>query len=145
MAALDRKDRAYYDKFTDEQRKKFSTYLMLRYGATVEGSADLQSYYLLAINEQVNKNFFDLGRHPKLQWLLCTTASPGMGNQRHSWLAAKKTSGGVSNKIVKFLEKLYPQLSESELKLLATINDRRNIENLARGLGWDDKQIRALF
>ena len=31
MAAFDRKDRKYYDKFTDEERKQFSTYLMLRY------------------------------------------------------------------------------------------------------------------
>jgi hypothetical protein len=30
MAAFDRKDRAYYDKFTDEERKKFSTYLMCK-------------------------------------------------------------------------------------------------------------------
>ena len=33
MAAFDRKDRDYYDKFTDEEKKQFSTYLMLRYGA----------------------------------------------------------------------------------------------------------------
>ena len=35
MSAFDRKDRAYYDNFTDEDRKKFSTYLMLKYGANV--------------------------------------------------------------------------------------------------------------
>ena len=35
MAAYDRKDRAYYDKFTDEQKKQFSTYLMLKYGERI--------------------------------------------------------------------------------------------------------------
>ena len=67
MAAFDRKDRAYYDKFTDEERKKFSTYLMLRYGASVNGGTDLQAYYLMATNERVNKYFFDLNNHTKLQ------------------------------------------------------------------------------
>ena len=60
MKAFDRKDRAYYDKFTDEQKKKFSTYLMLRYAASVSGSADLQAFYLMACNKYMNKHFFDL-------------------------------------------------------------------------------------
>ncbi len=90
MAAYDRKDREYYDKFTDEQKKQFSTYLMLRYGASVGGSQDLQAYYLMAANERVNKNFFDLNKHPKLQWLSCTTVSPNMGKQFHYLQGTKK-------------------------------------------------------
>ena len=51
MAAYDRKDRDYYDKFTVEEKKQFSTYLMLRYGASVGGNKDLQAYYLMATNK----------------------------------------------------------------------------------------------
>lgn len=141
MAAFDRKDRAYYDRFTDEQRKKFSTYLMLRYGASVGGSADLQSYYLLATNERVNRWFFDLNRHPKLQWLCCTTVSPGMGTQRHYWQASKKTES--NNKVIKFLAAVYPNLKDDEIKLMAEINDKRDLTDLARSLGWDDRRIKA--
>jgi hypothetical protein len=141
MAAFDRKDRAYYDKFTDEERKKFSTYLMLRYGASVAGSSDLQAYYLMATNERVNKNFFDLNKHPKLQWLLCTSVSPAMGKQHHYWQGTKKKEG--NNKAQKFLAKLYPTLKQDEIDLLAQINDKRDIERLARELGLDDKQIKA--
>ena len=141
MAAFDRKDRAYYDKFTDEEKKKFSTYLMLRYGASVAGSSDLQAYYLIATNERVNKNFFDLNKHPKLQWLLCTSVSPAMGKQHHYWQATKKKEG--NNKAQKFLAKLYPTLKQDEIDLLAQINDKRDIERLARELGLDDKQIKA--
>ena len=141
MAAFDRKDRAYYDKFTDEQRKKFSTYLMLRYGASVQGNADLQAYYLLATNENVNKYFFDLNKHPKLQWLMCTSVSPGMGKQHHYWQAAKKKE--TNSKAVKFLTALYPQLKDDEIELLAEINDKRDLTNMARKLGWDDKRIKS--
>lgn len=141
MAAFDRKDRAYYDKFTDEQRKKFSTYLMLRYGASVTGSTDLQAYYLRATNERVNKNFFDIGRHPKLQWLCCTTISPNMGKQHHYWQASKSRT--KDNKILKFLAEQNPTLKDDEIELLATINDRRDIEDMARKLGWDEKRIKA--
>lgn len=141
MQAFDRKDRNYYDDFTDEDRKKFSTYLMLKYGANVGGGADLQAYYLMATNERVNKNFFDLGRHTKLQWLCCTTVSPGMGSQFHYWLNAKKKEG--NNKAQKFLAKLYPNMKSDEIDLLAKINDKRDIADLARKLGYDDKTIKS--
>lgn len=141
MAAFDRKDRKYYDKFTDEERKQFSTYLMLRYGASVEGSADLQAYYLMATNENINKYFFDLNKHPKLQWLMCTTVSPNMGKQKHYWQGSKKKEN--NNKAVKFLTALYPELKNDEIQLLAEINDKRDLTDMARKLGWDDKRIKS--
>ena len=141
MAAFDRKDRKYYDKFTDEERKQFSTYLMSRYGASVQGNADLQAYYLLATNENINKYFFDLNKHPKLQWLLCTSVSPGMGKQHHYWQGSKKKE--TNNKAVKFLTALHPELKDDEIKLLAEINDKRDLTDMARKLGWDDKRIKS--
>ena len=141
MAAYDRKDRAYYDKFTDEQRKSFSTYLMLKYGANVSGSADMQAYYLMATNERVNKHFFEINRHTKLQWLTCTTVSPQMGNQFHYWLKAKKKEG--DNKSQKFLAKLFPNMKSDEINLLARINDKRDLADMARKLGYDDKSIKS--
>ena len=141
MAAYDRKDRAYYDKFTDEQRKAFSTYLMLKYGANVSGSADMQAYYLMATNERVNKHFFEINKHTKLQWLCCTSVSPQMGNQFHYWLKGKKKEG--DNKSQKFLAKLYPAMKSDEIDLLAKINDKRDIADLARKLGYDDKSIKS--
>jgi hypothetical protein len=141
MAAFDRKDRTYYDKFTEEQRKKFSTYLMLRYGASVAGSEDLQTYYLLSTNERVNKNFFDIGKHPKLQWLCCTTVSPSMGQFHHYWQASKNRT--KDNKILKFLAAQNPELKDDEIELLAIINDRTDIEDMARKLGWDEKRIKS--
>ena len=140
MKAFDRKDREYYDKFTDEERKKFSTYLMLRWGASVTGNAEMQAYYLMATNENVNKNFFDLGKHPKLQWLCCTTVSPNMGQQHHYWLGAKqKKSNG---KVQKFLERLYPTMKDDELELLATINSLDDIKEVARDMGMSEQEIK---
>ena len=141
MQAFDRKDRSYYDNFTDEDRKKFSTYLMLKYGANVSGNKDMQAYYLMATNERVNKHFFELGRHPKLQWLCCTSVSPAMGSQFHYWLNAKKKEG--DNKSQKFLAKLYPNLKTDEIDLLAKINDKRELADMARRLGFDDKSIKT--
>ena len=141
MTQFDRKNRKFYDELTNEERKKFSTYLMLRYGASVEGNADLQEWYLLATNERMNINFFDLGKHPKLQWLLATAVSPGMGTQRHYWQGAKKKEGSNS-KAVKFITQLYPYMKQDEVELLADINTTKELKELAKQLGWTDQDIK---
>lgn len=142
-AALDRKDRDFYDSLTDEEKKKFSPYLMLRYSACVDGNADMQAWYLMATNERVNKNFFDVStsQHKKFQWLMCTTVSPDMGSQRHYWLGAKKSDS--NNKAINFLTALYPELKPDDIKLLAELNGKDDLKHLAREHGWDDKRIKA--
>ena len=142
MVQLDTKNRGFYDELTEEERKKFATYLMLRYAASVEGGADLQEWYLRATNERVNLNFFDLGKHPKLQWLLCTSVSPGMGRQRHYWQASKKKEGTGNSKSIKFLTKLYPYMKQDEIELLADINDVKELKALAKSMGMPDNEIK---
>ena len=141
MAQLDTKNRKFYDELNEEERKKFSTYLMLRYAASVEGGPDIQEWYLRVTNERINANFFDLGKHPKLQWLLCTTVSPDMGRQRHYWQASKKKEGNNS-KALKFLTKLYPHLRTDELELLAELNDAKELKALAKTMGMSDSEIK---
>ena len=146
MAQFDLKNRDFYDSLSEEEKKKFAPFLMLRWGATVQGSADIQAYYLMSLNEKLNKHFFDISttKHKKLHWLLSTTVSPGMGKQYHPWLAAKKKDGN-NNKAEKFLRELFPTLKTDEIKLLAEINDKSDLKQLAREQGWDDRRIKEYF
>jgi hypothetical protein len=142
MRQFDSKNRMFYRELTDEERKKFSNYLMIRWGSSVQGSTELQQYYLMACNENFNRHFFDLARHPELQWLLATTVSPGMGTFRHDWIKQKKREGS-SSKAVKFLKQIYTTYSEDELELLAKINTTEDLKQLARKHGWDDRRIKS--
>lgn len=142
MYQLDNKNRNFYDELTDEEKKKFSTYLMMKYSANVEGNTDLQEWYLRASNERVNKNFFDLNKHPKLQWLLCTSASPNMGTQRHYWLSNKKNDAKLENKTIKFLSKVYPAAKKDEIVFLSTIMSKSDVKELAKKLGYNDSDIK---
>ena len=134
MAVFDRKDRTFYDSLTVDERKKFSNFLMIRYGSSVQGGKDLQEFYLIATNERLNKHFFTINRHPKLQWLCATTVSPGMGTQRHSWIAPKKKEPGAGS-IKKQLSELFPHLKDDELEVLAEINTKKDIEAYVKALG----------
>jgi len=142
MSQFDRKNRNFYDELSDEEKKKFSPFLMIRWGSSVGGNSDLQAYYLMSCNERLNKHFFDVNttQHKKLQWLLSTTVSPGMGNQYHQWIAPKKKTN--DNKSIKFLRELHPHLKEDDLKLLSELNDKDDLKAYAKGLGWADKDIK---
>ena len=136
MRCLDSKDRSFYDSLTDEERKKFSNYLMIRWGSSVVGPSELQEYYLVACNERLNKHFFELSRHPKLQWLLATTVSPDMGNHRHQWISPKKKEKG-DNEIKKTLMELMPAAKMSDINALAKLVTKKEIKELLKDLGND--------
>ena len=140
MAQLDLRNRQFYDELTDEERKKFSTYLMLRWGSVVNGIPELQQYYLQAMNERVNKRFFDINKHPKLQWLLLTTVSPNMGKHRHEWMAySGKTA---KNKRAQKMLELYPHIKSDEAELLADKITDEQYKAMLVERGYSDKEIK---
>lgn len=141
MAQLDRKNRVFYDELTDEEKKKFSTYLMLRWGSSVRSNmTELEKYYLLSTNQNMNKHFFDIGKHPKLQWLLATCISPNMGNQRHEWIAFKNRKN--KNPRVKLLLDLYPSLKEKDAEILDQQMSYDDYKEILIALGWQDDRIK---
>lgn len=137
MAVFDRKDREFYDNLTDEERKKFSTFLMIRYGSSVLGSRDLQEFYVISCNERLNKHFFALHKHPKLQWLMATTVSPGMGTQRHQWIATKKKEAGPAGSVKKQLAELFPNMKQDELDLMANITTKKELDQYLKKHGQE--------
>jgi hypothetical protein len=138
MRMFDRKVRTFYDDLTAEEKKKFSNYLMIRWGSSVDGSRDLQEFYVIATNERLNKHFFDIGRHPKLQWLLATTVSPDVGTPRHPWIAPKKKEAGLSAKR-KALMEIFPHYKDDEIDVMAEITTQKEIDAYNREAGRDKK------
>lgn len=137
MACLDRKERSFYDDLTDEERKKFSNFLMIRWGSAVAGPQEMQEYYVQSTNHYLNKHFFSINRHPKLQWLCATAVSPGLGTQRHQWIAPKKKEKGSSD-LKKTLMSLYPTMKIADIETLASIVDKKELRQYLIDRGSDD-------
>ena len=134
MRQLDLKNRSFYNELTDEERKKFSTYLMIRWSSSVQGNRELQEYYVQSANHYLNKHFFTLSRHPKLQWLAATAVSPGVGTHRHNWIAPKKKEAG-SNAVKKQLAELFPNRKQDEIELLAAITTKKELDQYIKAHG----------
>lgn len=139
MAQFDRKNRQFYDSLTVDEKKKFSNFLMIRYGSSVQGSQDLQEFYLISTNERLNKHFFAINRHPKLQWLCATAVSPGVGTVRHTWIATKKKEPGASG-VKKQLTELFPALKDDEIELMAKLNNKKDIDAYLKAAGQETKK-----
>jgi hypothetical protein len=138
MRQFDRKNRNFYDELTDEEKKKFSNYLMIRWGSAVEGSRELQEFYVIACNERLNKHFFSVSKHPKLQWLMATSVSPDMGTPRHIWIAPKKKEAGLSAKR-RALMAIYPHYKDDEIDVMCEITTQKEIDEYNRLAGNDKK------
>lgn len=134
MAQLDLKQRSFWSDLTDEEKKKFSNYLMIRWSSTVSGTRDLQEYYVQSCNNYLNRHFFAINRHPHLQWLCATAVSPGLGRQEHAWISPKKKEG-KGNDVKKKLMDLYPNMKVKDIELWATMVDKRDITALEKDLG----------
>lgn len=137
LRAIDNKNRNFDQQLTEEEKREFSAYTSMRWAAGVEGSVDEQLYYLRSTNENANYNFFDLSRHPKLQWLMVTTISPDIGSMRHYWVSSKKSD----NRRRLFLESQYPHLNDDELDILCSTVSDRDLKSYAEMLGLDDREI----
>jgi len=138
MRQLNRKNRNFYRDLTVEERKKFSNYLMIRWASCVDGSKDLQEFYLIATNERLNKHFFTINRHPGLQWLCATSVSPGLGTPDHNWISPKKKEAGASS-MRKQLAELFPTYKDDEIALLAKLTTKKELDQYIRDHGRDTK------
>ena len=134
MKMFDRKVRSFYDDLTPEEKKKFSNYLMIRWGSAVEGSRELQEFYVIATNERLNKHFFSVSKHPKLQWLMATSVSPDLGTPRHNWIAPKKKEAGASARR-KTLANMYPHYKDDEIDVMARLVSDKEIKQYLKDLG----------
>lgn len=123
LSALDKKDYGYYDRLTEDQQKKFVPYMMLMWMSAIKGSSALSGYYVMNTEYAANKHFFNenVQKHPKLQWLMLCSASPGLGKQFHQWIP--HISSGVSKlktnakikEIKEYYAKIYPKTDDKTL------------------------------
>lgn len=138
LRAVDMKEYDFYDNLTPEEKKQFSPFILMRYTASCQGDKDVQEHFLEMTNELVNKNHWVLSKdHKALLWKLFAAVGVGI-NAYHPYIAAGKKAKAV--KIEKLLEQIYPAMKMNEIKLLASMMDKKDIEELFDKMGFDKKQ-----
>jgi hypothetical protein len=138
LNAVDQRNHNFYDNLTEDEKKAFSPYILMRYTASVQGDRDVQEWYLEMTNELVNKNHWSLSKgHKALLWKLFASTGTGV-NAYHPYLASGKRE--KTNKIEKLIAELNPTMKFDEIKLLADLMNKQDIEELFDKMGFDKKQ-----
>ena len=141
LNAIDRRDFDWYSRLPDEQKKKWSSWLFIRYASSVKGKDSGEA--LLNTNEFVNKYYTDLYKHDELMWkLMCLT---GTGKkQYHEWIKPP-TSTKKKDTVSEFISELYPHLKSDEVELFQILNSVSDIEQLAQDAGKTQEEINEIF
>ena len=138
LNAVDQKNYNFYDNLTDEEKKVFSPYILMRYTASTQGDRAIQEWFVEMTNEMVNKNHWDLSKnHKALLWKLFAATGAGV-NCYHPYLAAGKKE--KANKIEKLLCDIYPATKMAEIKMMAKMMTKKDKEELFDKMGFDKKQ-----
>jgi len=150
LRAMDKKDRDFWDNLNEQEKKDFAPFVMVRWASTVSHPMkEMDEWWLKATNLRFNVNLLNLNsetaKHPKLQWLMATTCSPGMGAMKHEWVGYKKKTTKTNNKIKNFFIQQFPTLSDEEIALLMEITTNKEIKQYATDLGYNDNAIKAIF
>ncbi len=130
MPALDAGIKELWDAAGEDGQKEIKGDLwnLNRYMSSVAGNREKQELAVFKTNEYYNKNWAVLGsKHPKLQWqILCQCGNTGK-KEFHPWIGLKRSS----SKEVEFLKKIYPNMKEDEVELLARISTKKELNKLA--------------
>ena len=138
LGAVDQKNYKFYENLTAEEKKAFSPYILMRYISNVQGDRDTQEWFLEMTNEFVNKNHWSLSKnHKELLWKLFSGVGTG-ANAYHPYIAAGKKE--KANKIEKLIAELNPAMKMNDVKLLASLMDNKDKEELFDKMGFDAKQ-----
>lgn len=129
LAALDKKDYGYYDRLSENQRKKFVPFMLIQWMSAVKGSGDVQNYYLQSIDYHANKHLFNeyVYKHPKLQWLMLCASSPGLGKQFHQWIpnislkVSRLQAPAKIKDIREYYKKIYPKANISDIEEVSQV------------------------
>jgi hypothetical protein len=139
IPALDRRDKKFFSKLTEEQKKDISIWLLTRWmSSTLRDPGD----QICNVNIVVNSKSKFLTKHKELQWMLLAMTGSGKLD-RHSWIAPPK--GIKKNRIEELILKYYPNLNSNELELFQKINTIEDIEEFLKDNGLSDKEIEDLL
>ena len=145
LASVDSNYRGLWDELDTDQRKalKSELWILNRYISNVKtADRDQEKHFVLAVNEYFNKHWFTLQKHPKIMWqLLCMCNYDGKKIFYHEYINLGKKK---SNKRIKLLETVYPDMKQDDIEVLARISKHDELKALARDFGWEEKELKDL-
>jgi len=153
MGAVDRRDKAWYNRLSEEDKKLYSPYMTMRWSASAEDKRlqakepdlhrNIQEYYVQEVNENVNKHHWTLSKnHKGLLWHLNAMCGSTYAGIFHLWIPSKKkttTKTKTKDKKSKMqqLQDLFPNAKQKDLEVLDATMSTKEFTELKLQYGID--------
>ena len=138
LGAVNSRNYDFYDNLTDDEKKAFSPYILMRFVSNPQTDPDTYEWTIDRVNDYVNMHHWTLSKgHKPLLWKLFAGCGTGT-TLRYTYL--KSGSKEKANKIEKLLCELYPAMKMGDIKILASMMDKKDKEELFDKMGFDKKQ-----
>lgn len=144
MGIIDIGGSQMWNEFSDAQKKAIPFYVLNRWlSARLSNKREDVELGVLMTNEYYNKHFFELAKHPELQWMIASMVG-GRGRKiRREWIGLKRKS--AKSALMEFISSVYPTMSDAEIKMFIEINSVSDLKQLAMDNGFDDAEIKKMF
>ena len=136
---LDMHNLDYYSTLDEDEQKGFAGVVAMRFMSCATG--DFADWYLLATNLRANPYFYEMHRHPELQWKLL--ASNGHGRRvRHEWVSNAKTPNDAALK--GFILRYWPQANTMEVETILRQFNKETFTDFVDGTGIDTNEAKRI-
>lgn len=141
LPAIDTRNKQFYENLTEEERKGFAAWLVMRYLSSAESANnEIIEHYLIMTNELVNTNFSELKNDPELLWKLMSIVGIGK-SVKHPYVAPGKGKKKKSNAFKAWLHEQYNHLSEQEIDLWFSNITKEQARDMLEQYQIKDKDI----
>lgn len=143
MAAVDRRDKEYWSRLPDEDRRLVNTYMAQRWASAVQSNdRDIQEHYLIMVNDLCNLDYVaTTSDHEELRWKILSLVGLGF-KLKHDFIRPR---GVKKDRIREWLIDLMPHLGDDEIDLFREINPPDVLEESAKAMNLADKKVKDLF
>lgn len=136
LPSVDRRERNFYDKLSDDEKKEFSPWLVQRYLSSSNSDQKTIEHYLIMTNNIVNvKDIKD----PELMWkLMCIVGTGKKCN--HPFISPPKQAK-YENAFKEWLSKMNPGLDQQEIEILFGSFDKKKALDMLDQFQVKDKKV----
>jgi hypothetical protein len=151
LPAVNRKDRDFWDRCSDDEKKSIAPIVVQRWlssvcrGFNTEDSVETGNN-LIFINEIINKiGLYNIPSsqdrdHKKLQWLMLTVVGNGKASTKHSWVPFAGNS--ETPLLDAAIRKKWTNIGTQEFKMIRNTISEEQLIDLCKDLAYDDKDIK---
>lgn len=162
--SLDIKDEMLYSDYkvfdwleqqTPEMAKTFAPLVAMKWQSVVQNPTgydppgyasvgpDIIAEHILMVNEVVNVGFWELSKHPELQWKLMCAAGSGTA-YKHGWVPMASARKSLS-KLNQLLLSLKPGINDEELAIFRSKFTKESLKQLLLDMAMSDADIKPLM